>query len=158
SGGGFSEYFVRPGYQQRAVSTFLNHLGQQYSGLYNPSGRGIPDVSAQAITIPLFYKGEEIIAEGTSCSAPIVAGIISLLNDHRLSQGKRPLGFLNPWLHGATGGLNPSMTVSGSNPGCNTDGFSAIVGWDPVRPTNLDSIQFRRLLTLGPVGDKSWDA
>jgi hypothetical protein len=29
-------------------------------------------------------------------------------------------------------GLNDVM--SGSNPGCNTDGFSAILGWDPVNP------------------------
>ncbi|KAH9160723.1 subtilisin-like protein [Lactarius sanguifluus] len=150
SGGGFSEYFARPRYQQRAVSTFLGNLGGQYSGLYNPSGRGIPDISAQAITIPLFYKGEEIIAEGTSCSTPIVAGIISLLNDYRLSQGKRPLGFLNPWLYGATGGLNGlNDIVSGSNPGCNTNGFSAIVGWDPV--TGLGTPDFLRLMhTLNP--------
>ncbi|KAH9160722.1 peptidase S8/S53 domain-containing protein [Lactarius sanguifluus] len=145
SGGGFSEYFARPGYQQRAVSTFLNNLGQQYSGLYNPSGRGIPDISAQARMIPYFYKGEEVTAKGTSCSTPIVAGIISLLNDHRLSHGRRPLGFLNPWLYG--GGLNGlNDIVSGSNPGCNTDGFSAIVGWDPV--TGLGTPDFLRLMHI----------
>ncbi|KAH8989266.1 subtilisin-like protein [Lactarius akahatsu] len=154
SGGGFSEYFSRPGYQQRAVSTFLDNLGQQYSGLYNPLGRGIPDISAQAITIPLFYKGEEIFAEGTSCSAPIVAGIISLLNDHRLSQGKRPLGFLNPWLYRAAGSLNGlNDIVSGSNPGCNTDGFSAIVGWDPV--TGLGTPDFLRLMHILDTGSSN---
>ncbi|KAH8976371.1 subtilisin-like protein [Lactarius deliciosus] len=131
SGGGFSEYFRRPRYQQQAVSTFLDNLGQQYAGLYNPPGRAIPDIAAQAMTIPIFYKGQEENFKGTSCSTPIVAGIISLLNDHRLSQGKRPLGFLNPWLYnGGLKGFND--IVSGSNPGCNTDGFSAIVGWDPV--------------------------
>ncbi|KAH8983973.1 subtilisin-like protein [Lactarius hatsudake] len=150
SGGGFSEYFLRPEYQQRAVSTFLDNLGQQYSGLYNPSGRGIPDISAQAIAIPFIYKGGEIFAEGTSSSSPIVAGIISLLNDYRLSQGKPPLGFLNPWLYGAAGDLNGfNDIVSGSNPGCNTDGFSAIVGWDPV--TGLGTPDFVRLMhTLDP--------
>ncbi|KAH9174164.1 subtilisin-like protein [Lactarius sanguifluus] len=150
SGGGFSEYFLRPEYQQRAVSTFLNNLGQQYSGLYNSSGRGIPDIAAQAIAIPFFYKGEEIFAEGTSSSAPIVAGIISLLNDYRLSQGKPPLGFLNPWLYGAAGGLNGfNDIVSGSNPGCDTNGFYAVVGWDPV--TGLGTPDFVRLMhTLDP--------
>ncbi|KAH9010430.1 peptidase S8/S53 domain-containing protein [Lactarius pseudohatsudake] len=148
SGGGFSEYFLRPEYQQQAVSTFLDNLGQQYSGLYNRSGRAIPDISAQAIKIPFFYKGEEAQAEGTSCSTPIVAGIISLLNDYRLSQGKPPLGFLNPWLYG--GGLNGiNDIVSGSNPGCNTDGFSAVVGWDPV--TGLGTPDFLRLMhTVDP--------
>ncbi|KAH9173775.1 peptidase S8/S53 domain-containing protein, partial [Lactarius sanguifluus] len=110
--------------------------------------RAIPDIAAQAMTIPFFYKGEEKTAEGTSCSAPIVSGIISLLNDYRLSQGKRPLGFLNPWLYdGGLNGLND--IVSGSNPGCNTNGFSAIVGWDPV--TGLGMPDFLRLMhTLDP--------
>ncbi|KAH8983953.1 subtilisin-like protein [Lactarius hatsudake] len=145
SGGGFSEYFVRPGYQQQAVSAFFDNLGGQYSGLYNPLGRGIPDIAAQAKKVPFFYRGRERIAGGTSCSAPIVAGIISLLNDHRLSQGKPPLGFLNPWLYG--GGLDGfNDIVSGSNPGCNTDGFSAVVGWDPV--TGLGTPDFLRLMHI----------
>ncbi|KAH9171769.1 subtilisin-like protein [Lactarius sanguifluus] len=145
SGGGFSEYFPRPGYQQQAVSTFLDNLGLQYSGLYNPLGRGIPDIAAQAKTIPFFYRGREKFSEGTSCSTPIVAGIISLLNDYRLSQGKPPLGFLNPWLYG--GGLNGfNDIVSGSNPGCNTNGFSAAVGWDPV--TGLGTPDFLRLMYI----------
>ncbi|KAH9159751.1 subtilisin-like protein [Lactarius sanguifluus] len=154
SGGGFSEYFPRPGYQQQAVSTFLDHLGPQYSGLYNPSGRGVPDIAAQAITIPFFYKGNEVTARGTSCSTPIVAGIISLLNDYRLSQGKRPLGFLNPWLYDSglrLKGLND--IVSGSNPGCNTDGFSAVVGWDPV--TGLGTPDFEHLMYILDLGSSN---
>ncbi|KAH8982000.1 subtilisin-like protein [Lactarius hatsudake] len=143
SGGGFSEYFPRPWYQQQAVSTYLNNLGPQYSGLYNPFGRGIPDIAAQAMTIPFLYKGREEIVEGTSCSTPIVAGIISLLNDLRLSQGKPPLGFLNPWLYG--GGLNGfNDIVSGSNPGCNTDGFSAISRMGP----GLGTPDFLRLMYI----------
>jgi hypothetical protein len=34
SGGGFSEYFPRPTYQNRAVPAFLQTLGSQYYGLY----------------------------------------------------------------------------------------------------------------------------
>ncbi|KAH9012365.1 subtilisin-like protein [Lactarius pseudohatsudake] len=152
SGGGFSEYFVRPAYQQQAVSTFLNNLGQQYSGLYNPLARGIPDVAAQAKKVPFFYRGQEGIEEGTSCSAPIVAGIISLLNDYQISQGKPPLGFLNPWIYGS--GLNGfNDIVSGSNPGCNTDGFSAVVGWDPV--TGLGTPDFLRLMYILVLGSSN---
>jgi hypothetical protein len=63
----------------------------------------------------------------------IVAGVISLLNDYRLSQGKHALGFINPWLYGdGRTGLND--ITSGTNPGCDTPGFSAIEGWDPVCP------------------------
>ncbi len=87
----------------------------------------------------------------------IAAGIISLLNDYRLSKGKPALGFLNFWLYG--GGLKGLNDItSGSNPGCGTDGFPAIVGWDPVRPARPVSLDFRGWLTLGCIGHGSWDA
>ena len=69
----------------------------------------------------------------------IMAGIISLLNDYRLSIGRPPLGFLNPWLYG--GGLEGLNDITlGSNPGCNTPGFSATIGWDPVSLSRLYSL------------------
>ncbi|KAF8262581.1 peptidase S8/S53 domain-containing protein [Lactarius quietus] len=142
SGGGFSDYFERPIYQQQAAATFLRHLGTQYDGLYNASGRGILDVAAQATGFRFFQNGLEISDSGTSGSTPIVAAIISMLNDYRLSIGRPPLGFLNPWLYGGgLGGLND--ITGGSNPGCGTPGFSAVVGWDPV--TGLGTPDFQRL-------------
>jgi len=36
---------------------------------------------------------------GTSFAAPTMAGIISLINDHRLNNGIPQLGFLNPRLY-----------------------------------------------------------
>ncbi|KAH9034096.1 subtilisin-like protein [Lactarius pseudohatsudake] len=147
SSGGFSEYFNRPDYQHDAVTTFFEILGNQYHGLYNASGRGFPDIAAQALDIGIIFRNEYKVVEGTSCSTPIVAAIISLLNDYQVSQDKYPLGFLNPWLYGiARAGLND--ITSGSNPGCNTDGFSAVVGWDPV--TGLGSPDFGHLQHLLP--------
>jgi tripeptidyl-peptidase-1 len=32
-------------------------------------------------------------------STPIFAGMITLINDQLLNKGKRPLGFLNPFLY-----------------------------------------------------------
>ena len=58
--------------------------------------------------------------------APIFASIINRIVEERLAHGKGPLGFLNNALY-----QNPSMfndIVSGSNPGCGTDGFSASTG------------------------------
>ncbi|KAF8261294.1 subtilisin-like protein [Lactarius quietus] len=142
SGGGFSDYFLRPLYQDRAVPPFLQSLGSQYYGLYNAGGRGIPDIALQAMGYRFIFKMEPWIIDGTSCAVPTAAGIISLLNDHRLSSGRRPLGFLNPWLYGGgLAGLNDITT--GSNPGCGTPGFSAIPGWDPV--TGLGTLDFVRL-------------
>ncbi|CAF1574266.1 unnamed protein product [Didymodactylos carnosus] len=36
----------------------------------------------------------------TSVSSPAAAGMFSLINDRRLNQGTKPLGFLNPLLYG----------------------------------------------------------
>ncbi|KAH9063919.1 subtilisin-like protein [Lactarius vividus] len=147
SGGGFSNHFPRPEYQNYVVPAFLEQLGNQYDGLYNAAGRGIPDLAAQAFNIRIIEGNEAFVADGTSCAVPTVAAIISLLNDYLLSTGRNPLGFLNPWLYG----LSPSGfndIISGSNPGCGTDGFSAIPGWDPV--TGLGTPDFVGLQALVP--------
>ena len=60
---------------------------------------------------------------GTSCAAPIFTRFFSLLNDARLSVGRRPLGFLNPFLYSiGVEGLN-DITI-GHNSGCGTQGFN----------------------------------
>ncbi|KAH9062395.1 subtilisin-like protein [Lactarius vividus] len=143
SGGGFSDYFKRPTYQEEAVSTFLEDFGNR------ASGRGIPDIAAQAIGFRIFLNGKEHVVDGTSVATPVVAGIILLLNDWLILTGQDPLGFLNPWLYGrGFRGLND--ITEGSNPGCNMEGFSAIVGWDPV--TGLGTPNFRKMLEqLEPV-------
>ncbi|KAH9015288.1 subtilisin-like protein [Lactarius hengduanensis] len=151
SGGGFSDYFPRPVYQDVAVSAFLSRQGTQYSGLYNPEGRGIPDIAAQALNLVIFLRNVRTGVEGTSCSAPTVAGIISLLNDYLITNGRPPLGFLNIRLyHDGFAGLND--ITSGSNPGCGTDGFSAVPGWDPV--TGLGTPDFEKLqnIFMTPLG------
>ncbi|KAH9061848.1 subtilisin-like protein [Lactarius deliciosus] len=137
SGGGFSKYFARPPYQANAVPPFLQTLGDKYQGYYNPNGRGIPDISAQALKFFTSIKGDLESGLGQ-----IAAGIFSLLNDYSISKGHGPLGFLNGWLYGSgLPGLND--IISGSNPGCNTDGFTAIAGWDPV--TGLGTPDFTKL-------------
>ncbi|KAH8995561.1 subtilisin-like protein [Lactarius hatsudake] len=145
SGGGFSDHFPRPAYQDVAVSTFLERQGTQYAGLYNPEGRGIPDIAAQALMLPAVVRNVGRSMDGTSCSVPIVAGIISLLNDYLITNGRPPLGFLNIRLYDdGFAGLND--ITSGSNPGCGTDGFSAVPGWDPV--TGLGTPDFEKLQSI----------
>ncbi|KAI9450437.1 subtilisin-like protein [Lactarius psammicola] len=142
SGGGFSFYFPRPPYQNKAVPGYLDKIGNKHAGLYNPGGRGIPDISAQSLDFVVIINNKLLLGSGTSCSTPTVAGIISLLNDYRILTGKPPLGFLNPWLYSkGLPGLND--ITFGDNPGCETEGFSATVGWDPV--TGLGTPDFVRL-------------
>ncbi|KAI9451473.1 subtilisin-like protein [Lactarius psammicola] len=142
SGGGFSHHFPRPVYQDRAVTTFLEDLGLEHAGLYNSRGRGIPDIAAQGDRFMLVLANEYYRASGTSCATPAVAGIVSLLNDYRLSTGRKPLGFLNFWLYGS-GRVGFKDITLGNNPGCGTNGFSATAGWDPV--SGLGSPNFQGL-------------
>jgi tripeptidyl-peptidase-1 len=96
------------------------------------------------VNFPIFLNGDEQIVSGTSGSAPIVAGIISLLNDYLISEGRPPLGFLNLWLYGgALSGFGFNDITSGWNLGCKNFGFPAIPGWDPV--TGLGTLDFERL-------------
>ncbi|KAH8997754.1 subtilisin-like protein [Lactarius hatsudake] len=129
--GGFSNIFKRPDYQEQAVTEFLHHLGNQYQGKYNATSRGIPDISAQALNFPVFIKGQKVIAYGTSGSAPVRPHSASL-----------PLAvrYWHEWPHWTS--------QSGSNPGCNTDGFSAIEGW--VLSQVLERPDFQRLLAILP--------
>ncbi|KAF8258883.1 subtilisin-like protein [Lactarius quietus] len=145
SGGGFSNHFPRPIYQNPAVPTFLKGIGNQYEGLYNSAGRGIPDVAAQVINYFFIERGKGYQMDGTSCATPTVAAIFSLLNDYLLSKGRKPLGFLNPWLYGL-GVVGMNDIKSGSNPGCGTEGFSAVAGWDPV--TGLGTPDFLNLKAI----------
>ncbi|KAI0682616.1 tripeptidyl peptidase A [Earliella scabrosa] len=146
SGGGFSDVFPRPAYQQLAVRKFLKNLAPgTYAGLFNPNGRAIPDVAAQGEFFRVFLRGRPVSIGGTSASAPTFAGIVSLLNSARLSKGLRPLGFLNPLVY-AIEALDPAAfndITTGNNPGCGTPGFNATRGWDPV--TGVGTPNFGKL-------------
>jgi tripeptidyl-peptidase-1 len=139
SSGGWSNYFGRPAYQDTVVSSYLQNLGDAYNGRYNASGRAIPDISA-------FYL-MELSTGGAlydpSYSAGLFASMIAMINDELLAAGKSPLGFLNPWIYQNADAFH-DITL-GRNPGCDTNGFNASTGWDPV--TGLGSPLFARLRT-----------
>jgi tripeptidyl-peptidase-1 len=65
SGGGFSEIFPRPSYQEKAVKGYLSHLGSKWKGLYNPDGRAYPDVSAQGSHFVVRDHGMWLSVAGT---------------------------------------------------------------------------------------------
>jgi tripeptidyl-peptidase-1 len=131
SGGGFSDYFPRPAYQQQAVQQYLDNLGDQSQGSYNSTGRGYPDVAAQGENMVIVWNGRATMIGGTSAATPVFAAVITLVNDALLAAGKPPLGFLNPWLY-REGYQALNDIIGGSNRGCGVDGFPAVEGWDPV--------------------------
>ena len=50
SGGGFSNIFSRPSYQDEAVELYLASSGLPSSRNYNKQGAGFPDIAAQGLT------------------------------------------------------------------------------------------------------------
>jgi len=149
SGGGFSNLFETPAWQKSAVQGYLagqaanaNRSGAAVmpADAYNASSRGYPDVSAAAVNITTFTNGQVFNNGGTSASAPLFAALVTLVNEERLSAGKKSIGFLNPTLY-----AHPDMfrdVVSGNNSGCGLAGFQAAKGWDPV--TGLGSPRWTR--------------
>ncbi|KAA1470886.1 subtilisin-like protein, partial [Dentipellis sp. KUC8613] len=130
SGGGFSVYFPAPSWQTASIASFMQSIPANYStGRFNVSNRGYPDVSARMDFVEVL-NGSLQTGVGTSLSTPIVASVISLLNAELIAAGKSPLGFLNPFIYANQDAFTD--IVSGSNPGCNSDGFTATKGWDPI--------------------------
>lgn len=161
SGGGFSNIYPRPAYQDAAVNTYLTAHTPPYKtyntsnmnnppesvtngGIYNIAGRGYPDISAVGDNVVIINNGVPELIGGTSASAPVFAAIINRINEERLAAGKKTVGFVNPTLYANPGALH-DITV-GSNPGCNTDGFAVTKGWDPV--TGLGTPNYPKLLDV----------
>lgn len=102
SGAGFSNYSNTPEWQQAEVKHYLSKSSELPDSKYfNSGGRGYPDIIAYGHNCAMYDSvgGGWTRGDGTSCSAPIVAGIIAYLNDYRQSKGKSLLGFVNPLLY-----------------------------------------------------------
>ncbi|EME46777.1 hypothetical protein DOTSEDRAFT_127175 [Dothistroma septosporum NZE10] len=161
SGGGFSNIYPRPSYQNSAVNTYLTQHTPAYKtyntsgtnnppesvtngGLYNINGRGYPDVSAVGDNVVIFNNGIPELIGGTSAAAPVFAAILNRINEERIAAGKTTVGFVNPTLYAHPEVLH-DITI-GNNSGCNTPGFYASTGWDPV--TGLGTPNYPAMLSL----------
>ena len=123
TGGGFSVYSPRPTWQDKAVKNYLNQAAQlPPTNRFNASNRAYPDVSAIGHNVLVYLKGTGSRGwsnfDGTSASAPVWAGIITLLNDLRKRQNKTTLGMVAPMLY--------AMYSSGSGSGGGGYGFTDI--------------------------------
>lgn len=146
SGGGFSYYFPRPSYQDPYVPEYLSkYVGNDYAGLYNPNGRGYPDLAAQGSNFTIYWNGSLLPVSGTSASTPTMSAVLALVNDALVGAGKPVLGFLNPWLYSIGRKAFTDITI-GASIGCNTSGFPAEPGWDAV--TGWGTPLFKEILKL----------
>jgi tripeptidyl-peptidase-1 len=121
SGGGFSWQLEQPDHQKSVVAEYLQGPGMPPSTSFNANGVAYPDMAAVGV-------------QGTSQSAPIAAGIWSMVIDHRLNAGLPPLGFVGPRMWQVAqqfpGEAFTDITVGNSATSCD-NGFPATPGWDP---------------------------
>ncbi len=91
-------------------------------------GRGVPDVAADAdpdTGYSVLVDGQQLVIGGTSAVAPLMAGLIALVNQ----QSGKPAGYINPVIY-ADPGLCRDI-VSGDNITTTTNlGYPAGPGWD----------------------------
>ncbi len=95
SGGGKSAIFSRPAWQTAP-------------GLARVTGRGVPDVAANADPesgYRVFVLGHWVVGAGTSAAAPLWAGLVALINQRRADAGGEPLGLFTPQLYRRRSGL-----------------------------------------------------
>jgi tripeptidyl-peptidase-1 len=59
-------------------------------------------------------RGNSTLDDGTSCSAPVFASVIAMLNDQLIAVGKPSLGFLNPFLYSSKGAAAFNDVTSGA--------------------------------------------
>jgi len=118
TGGGISDFFPLPAYQQNAgVPPSANPGGHV--------GRGVPDVSGDADPnsgYQTYVDGNPDVIGGTSAVAPLWAGLIALLNDNL----KQPVGYLNPLLYQKAASAGGFHDITSGNNGA----YSAKAGWD----------------------------
>jgi tripeptidyl-peptidase-1 len=137
SSGGFSNYFAQPTYQSSAVAHYLATSGNlPPSSFYSTSGRAFPDISAFSENVLVVYHGFETPVGGTSCAAPVVSALFSLINDGRLAKGNPALGYLNTQLYIVANRFSDAFydVTTGPNNGAGScsPGFAPAPGWDPI--------------------------
>ena len=151
--------------------------------LRSPVGRGVPDIAVQSMQYAFYMNGETYVGTSTAYSTNVsltalhppsalrcpssgtrlshnvqtAAAIFALLNDYRMSRGKNTLGWVNLWLYDAlplweTGAIKD--IIGGYNGGCDTAGFFATAGWDPVRPAKPLFLHFQLSLIPSSTGHR----
>ena len=104
TGGGFSSTAPRPWYQEEAVAKYLAGVPASEMptpGTWNSSARAYPDVSAIGHNLMCVAGGYVNPVDGTRAATPIFAGILTRLNQARISRGLPAVGFANPLLYKA---------------------------------------------------------
>ena len=91
SSGGISSYYSIPSWQTN-VSMTANGGSTTH--------RNIPDVALTADNVYVNYgNGSSSTVGGTSCAAPLWAGLAALINQQSVTAGRSTIGFVNPAIY-----------------------------------------------------------
>jgi kumamolisin len=125
TGGGFSEFFALPPYQSSLSLPPSANPGAKL-------GRAVPDISGNAdprTGYKVRVDGADITVGGTSAVAPLMAGLVALMNEGL----QRQVGFLNNMLYtqvaGKAGALR-AITVGNNDTTALVGGYEAGGGWN----------------------------
>lgn len=147
SGGGFSDMFDAFDEQKASISKFFSMKTlTPPDGSYTKTGRGTPDVAGLGEGYQVIIDGQATSVGGTSASAPMFAGLVSLLNEARINKGMKPMGYLNPWIYKNAAAFT-DVTRGDNFRGRDDDepyGWNCTVGWDPV--TGIGTPLFDKML------------
>ncbi|CAJ1339192.1 unnamed protein product [Effrenium voratum] len=151
TGGGFSNDFPRPWYQEAAVHQYVGQtdkpLPSQKDLIYNSSGRAYPDLAGLSSNYLVLMGSDLQAMSGTSASTPLIASMVARWNEDRLQNNLPPLGFINPVIYNILKN-HPSAfndVQMGDNrcfrSACCPVGFSAARGWDAVSGAGSPNFQ-----------------
>jgi tripeptidyl-peptidase I len=137
SGGGFSQYFSRPAWQDQVVEGYVRELDGHLQTYYDPQMRATPDISAVGTNFPVMVALQIVSLEGTSASTPLLGAMIALANDARAKAGKGALGWLNELLYSSEVRSALQDVTEGSSKSCvfsdgQAGGWPATEGWDAI--------------------------
>ncbi len=121
TGGGVSEYFPVPFYQENANIPVSKNAGKF-------KGRGVPDIAGHAsfkAGYRVLVNGRYQLLGGTSAATALYAGLMALFNE----EAGMPRGFINPMLYASPQILR--KVVFGNNITVNSKiGYRAGSGWN----------------------------
>lgn len=141
-GGGISNFYPRPPYQT-GIAMPKSPSGKQ--------GRGVPDLAGNAdpaTGYQIFQDRKRSTVGGTSAVAPLMAGLIALINQRLTRKFGRTAGFINPLIYSAGAAAVFRDIDQGNNDieGNLNGKYKAGRGWDAC--TGLGVADGKKLLEL----------
>jgi subtilase family serine protease len=154
SGGGFSDMFDAFDDQKASISKYFSVAPQlPPAGSFPKTGRATPDVSGLGEGYQVMIRGAPQSVGGTSASAPMFAGLVSLLNEARIAKGQAAMGYLNPWIYknaAAFTDVTRGDNFHGRGPFVEPYGFNCTVGWDPSSGVGTPNFEKMLAAALAP--------